>query len=487
MYLWKRQAGAAPRHRRIQREYGNGDPLGVFGGEGRKMAAMQSPPVGDDGVYWGRWAHARGEFNLTDIEGDDESKIWFDHRGPSAEELQTRPLLSLVMILKNEAQSIKFTIDSVKPYVDRYTIIDTGSTDGTPEIIKGAFGDTPGDIYYEPFEDFSTTRNRALQLEGTKSVFSLMLSGDESLRNGHILRQFCDERRALRILKDEKHEAYNVRVLYGKEIYDSARLVRTDAQWFYVGVTHEYMTNGHNGVARRRAELNNPKGAVEIFHDVSHNDKQAKQKRYALDLELLLGEFEKNPNRTRTSFYIGQSLECLHRYEEASNWYWRRFQMGGWHEEAYEARYRMGRMCEHMDKPWAECQAHYLEAHSFLPARAEPLYEIASHWYSVEKDMQLAYLFLLRAAKLKLPTHLRLFIMKDVYDVLIPDLLGTVAWFVKDYDLGWESVLKAVRAEPNNASLRENIPLYLEIGKVLPADIPPLAPPVGLSSKKKHH
>ena len=51
-----------------------------------------------------------------------------------------RPLLSLVMIVKNEASNIAALIDSVRPYVDTYSILDTGSTDDTVRIIRERFG-----------------------------------------------------------------------------------------------------------------------------------------------------------------------------------------------------------------------------------------------------------------------------------------------------------------------------------------------------------
>lgn len=53
--------------------------------------------------------------------------------------------------------------------------------------------------------------------------------------------------------KGPSEEAYNLRILYGSDVYDSTRLHRTDARWFYVGVTHEYMTNAHKRVAIKRA------------------------------------------------------------------------------------------------------------------------------------------------------------------------------------------------------------------------------------------
>ena len=55
---------------------------------------------------------------------------------PADTDIDTRPLIEFVMIVKNEAGSIQETIESVEPWVDRYTILDTGSTDGTQDLIK---------------------------------------------------------------------------------------------------------------------------------------------------------------------------------------------------------------------------------------------------------------------------------------------------------------------------------------------------------------
>lgn len=88
------------------------------------------------------------------------------------------------MIVKNEAQSIADTIRSVQGVVDRYCILDTGSEDNTVALITSTFGTTPGRVHVEPFVDFATTRNRVLELAGKECQYTLMLSGDEYLRNG---------------------------------------------------------------------------------------------------------------------------------------------------------------------------------------------------------------------------------------------------------------------------------------------------------------
>src|SRR5262249_34775869 len=72
-------------------------------------------------------------------------------------------------------------------------VLDTGSTDGTQALVRVAFGATPGDVPEEIFVDFGASRSRALELLGTQAVFSLMLSGDETLVDGAALRRFCEE------------------------------------------------------------------------------------------------------------------------------------------------------------------------------------------------------------------------------------------------------------------------------------------------------
>ncbi len=102
-------------------------------------------------------------------------------------------LVALVMIVKDEAASIAATLALVRPFVDRWTLLDTGSTDGTPALARAALAGLPGDLFEEPFVDFGATRSRALELAGDGCTFTLMLSGDETLRDGGALRRFCEQ------------------------------------------------------------------------------------------------------------------------------------------------------------------------------------------------------------------------------------------------------------------------------------------------------
>ena len=58
-----------------------------------------------------------------------------------------RPTVCLSMIVKNEAPVIRRCLASVCPLIDSWVIIDTGSNDGTQEIIREYLRDIPGELH----------------------------------------------------------------------------------------------------------------------------------------------------------------------------------------------------------------------------------------------------------------------------------------------------------------------------------------------------
>ncbi|HKW48702.1 MAG TPA: hypothetical protein VJN70_14735 [Gemmatimonadaceae bacterium] len=137
-------------------------------------------------------------------------------------------------IVKNEASNIRTTLESVKPFVDSWTILDTCSTDDTQVIICETMGG-PGSLYTEPFVDFATTRNRVLGLADRRfaPTFTLMLSGDEVLQGGDALRAYLQEH------INDTDGAYCIQIQSGNRQWMYPRVLRTSADWRYVGVRHE--------------------------------------------------------------------------------------------------------------------------------------------------------------------------------------------------------------------------------------------------------
>jgi len=151
-----------------------------------------------------------------------------------------KPLLSLVMMVKNEAKNIRAVLETVRPFVDRYTILDTGSTDGTQAIVAEVMGGTLGSLIEEPFQGYAETRNRVLDLDAERRYFSdagaaasqpecefqLMLSGDEYLVGGAELRRHLEA-------FGSKADCHALRVEIEKKLPWQGRITKTGSAWRY--------------------------------------------------------------------------------------------------------------------------------------------------------------------------------------------------------------------------------------------------------------
>jgi glycosyltransferase involved in cell wall biosynthesis len=362
------------------------------------------------------------------------------------------PLLVLAMIVKDEAHSIQRTVESVRDHVDRWLLLDTGSTDGTQELARAAFGDVPGEVIEEPFVDFGTTRTRALQLAEPRGRFALMLSGDETLEGGRALRRFCQ---AHADAEGPGHGAYLMMMRWGRRrTLLLPRVTRSGAGFFYQGVTHEYLTHPTD-----TAEHHVPKAA--ISHDVEGRDAERKRRSWERDLELLQAACERSPGDTRAAFYLAQTLEDLGQHPQAAVAYLRRASLGGpFIEETFQAYLRAGRCALAAGAPSPQLQELWLRAHTLLPQRAEPLYELARHWHEDRQSPAVAFLYAQRATQLPYPEDAVLPLDPELYRVDRFDLLAIVAFHVGERELGERALRRALRARPDDARLLENLELY---------------------------
>ena len=152
------------------------------------------------------------------------------------------PKICLNMIVKNEAKVIKRLLDSVLPLIDSYCICDTGSTDGTADLIDAYMRDhgVPGKLLHEPFRDFGHTRSFALHaaIDQMDADYLLLLDADMVLQYpGGI------DSDALVTLK---HRLVDYDVWYvfqgTPQFYNkNVRLIRNRPGFSYWGVTHEYV------------------------------------------------------------------------------------------------------------------------------------------------------------------------------------------------------------------------------------------------------
>jgi len=90
-----------------------------------------------------------------------------------------KPLISLCMIVKDEADNLPRCLESVKGIVDEIVVVDTGSTDETPQIAQ-RYGAKV--IRFEWTGSFSDARNESLK--HATGEWILWLDADEALADG---------------------------------------------------------------------------------------------------------------------------------------------------------------------------------------------------------------------------------------------------------------------------------------------------------------
>ena len=87
-----------------------------------------------------------------------------------------RPLLSLCLIVRDEAERIGRCLDAALPIADEIVVVDTGSTDGTAAIAEAKGARVVPFVW---IDDFAAARNAAL--DAARGDWILMLDADEVL------------------------------------------------------------------------------------------------------------------------------------------------------------------------------------------------------------------------------------------------------------------------------------------------------------------
>ena len=339
----------------------------------------------------------------------------------------------LCMIVKNESRVIERCLASVRPIIDAWAIVDTGSTDGTQDIVRGALADLPGELVERPWVDFGHNRSEALVLARGRADYVLVIDADEVLETD-------DGFELPKLVAD----VYTAEVSYSGCTYLRRQLLADALPWRYEGVLHEYVTceEAHHEefLARMRT----------IVHtDGARSGDPHKFRRDAIVLEQAVLD---EPDNSRYAFYLAQSYRDCGDVELALRWYRKRVAMGGWPEEVWFSLYQIAALQEQAGTPWPEVLDAYLRAYARDPSRAEPLYRVALH-HQACGEPQLAMLYLDPAAALPLPPPSALFVERPLYEIHIPLEHAVAAFYMGDHE-------RAIAT--NNALLR---------APVLPAEL----------------
>ncbi|MFI5749767.1 glycosyltransferase [Streptomyces sp. NPDC051644] len=270
--------------------------------------------------------------------------------------LHRKPSICLCMIVKDEAKVIERCLNSVRDLVDTWVISDTGSRDGTQELIRAAMKGIPGELHEDLWANFGHNRTLNIQRARGKADYLLLIDADMAVRREGPLSE----------LSELSADSYMLRHLGALE-YRIPRLVKGDIPWRYEGATHEFLTTAQQHTVADLSVL-----SIEHFADGgSRGDK------FTRDARLLREDLKRNPDNPRTVFYLAQTLRDMGETREAIASYERRAGMGGWDEEVYYALLQVG-VLKAESGDWPGAMDALTRAWESRPQRLEACYELTS-------------------------------------------------------------------------------------------------------------
>jgi tetratricopeptide (TPR) repeat protein/predicted GH43/DUF377 family glycosyl hydrolase len=347
-------------------------------------------------------------------------------------EPRSDPTIALCMIVRDESAVIGRCLESARPLIDRWVICDTGSRDGTPEIVSRLLADLPGELHERPWRDFGQNRSELMALAANAADYLLLLDADMTLDWAGPLPPLDANAYLLR------HD--------GDVTYAIPRLVSGRRAWHFEGSTHEYLA----GDGPHRQVLLE---ALVIQH---HADGGARATKFQRDAMLLERDLARAPDDVRATFYLAQTYRDLGETRRAIDLYQRRAALGGWEEEVFYSTYQAGVLLAGEDDDAAI--ATLLTAWQQRPQRAEPLYELV-HLLRYRRLYQPAYVLARHGVQLDCPPDL-LFVHRWIYEWGLSFELAIAAYWVGDIDLALEHndrLLAAGHLPPEiDAAVREN-------------------------------
>jgi hypothetical protein len=300
------------------------------------------------------------------------------------------------MIVRNEAHIIRDTLDTVAPYISSWLIVDTGSNDGTQDLIRNHMArlGIPGELHERPWRNFGHNRTEALNLAQGHGDYIWVIDADDMVVGTIDFSRLSAD-------------VYSLYYEIAETTFWRPQLFRDGVRVRYEGVVHEYFMCDDPFVAARLEGDYHIEGR-QLGGRNLYGQKSAR------DRDLLLAEVERNPKDAWSVFYLAESYMLLGDFANARKWYGRRVEMGGWDEQVYVAMMRIAFVMSQLGEAWPDIQDAYLRTWEFRPTRAEPLYAIARRCRE-DQRYRLGYLFAQHAAEIPLPEQDQSFVRADIY------------------------------------------------------------------------
>lgn len=265
------------------------------------------------------------------------------------------------MIVRNEAPVIRRCLQSVLPIIDSWVIVDTGSTDGTQDVIRSYLKDLPGRLFERPWKDFAHNRSEALSLARDQADFSLIIDADDCLELDAVTELNLDR------------DCYSLLIRDPPLSYPRKQLVSNQQRWFYRGVLHEFL------------ECDEPYSSGQLDLVIKRNHDGARRRNpstYGNDASVLRDALrtEQDPDLVRRyTFYLAQSYRDAGNLDLAIARYLERANQGGWQDEVFVSLYQVAKLKQRLGHETSSILKAFDAATAATETRAEALHGASRH------------------------------------------------------------------------------------------------------------
>lgn len=308
----------------------------------------------------------------------------------------------VILMIKNESAIIKRCIERALTIADAIFVADTGSTDGTVELLCELLPTlpVPAKMVGHPWKNFGHNRTRSFQ---DAVEFCDELEWEKELTYGLLLdADMCFVMTDKFKKSDLTQNSYSIIQKSGSLEYYNTRFVKLAYPWKCVGVTHEYWDGSDTGKLK-----------TVYIDDIG--DGGAKADKFERDMRLLEEGLKEDPTNARYMFYLAQTYKDLKRLPEAIEMYKKRVLAGGWYEEVWFATYQIARLCHELGNI-TDMEYWGLKGWDFHKKRTENLYLLTRVFRERGENYKAWHYMKLGLTVPK--TDDQLFIETDIYDHL---------------------------------------------------------------------
>ena len=337
-------------------------------------------------------------------------------------------LIHLAVIVKNGGKEFENMLKDNIDLFDRWTILDTGSTDNTIDIIKNTLeGKKEGKLFQEPFINFKESRNRCLDFCRTDCKFIIMLDDTYSVKGE--LRNFLNVVRG-----DQFATSYSMYIQSDDTQYASNRIIKSESGLRYIYKIHEVIQEKNN------TNVCIPFENSYIFDNRSkYMEKRTMDRKY-YDLKLLFEMVDEDPDNPRHLYYIAQTYNLLEKFDFAFDFFIKRAEKSnGFIQEQIDSYFEAARLANFkLNKNWETCFELYMKSYNLDKSRPDSMYFIGIHFY-FEKDFQKAFEYFKKAFQIGYPLHTQHSLKPTLSFYYLPRYLSDLCYMFKDYNLGIET------------------------------------------------